>query len=217
MLLDAENSLFGASILYEDLLGQAIGRFEQLEDRPRPSRLAAWFGRLGRRRSRPAIVERYEERSACVLCVSAAETEERYLLTLVKFIEDGDLQAAYNRSDALCLPHLVRAVEVTGGTRNVRRLVERTREKWRRVRKDLESFIEKHDYRNRQPYTDADAASYMRAFEIVAGAKGVFGNDLTAGRGGGHGRHPAGDAAHDGVGRPDINVGEGPPPHERAS
>ena len=59
-------------------------------------------------------------------------------------------------------------------------LVERTREKWRRLGQDIASFVSKHDYRNREPFTEAERASYARAFEMLAGAKSVFGNDVHA-------------------------------------
>jgi hypothetical protein len=46
--------------------------------------------------------------------VTAAETEGRYLETLVRHIGDGDVLAAYARSDGLCVPHLFAAVETSG-------------------------------------------------------------------------------------------------------
>jgi hypothetical protein len=213
MLLEIDTSLFGASILYEDLLRLVGDRVARLDDRPKPTRLGSWWARFGARRARPAIVERYERRPACSLCVSAAETERQALLTLVTFIEDGDLQAAYAASDPICLPHLLRAIDLAAGSPQLQRLVERTREKWAKVRSDLESFIEKHDYRNHTPYTDADAASYMRAFEILAGAKSLFGNDLAAGRRRtrSHCVEPAG------AGPPAVRAGEDAPQHERTS
>jgi Family of unknown function (DUF6062) len=180
MLLEIEGSPFGASILCEDLVRRALHRLEE-PDVPRRRRLRAWL-RPSSERRRPAAVDRYARRSVCTVCVSVAETERHHLLTLVRSVRDGALEEAYGASDGICLPHLLRAVELTAGTSEARPLVERTRHKWAAVQRDLESFIEKHDYRNRAAYTDADAGSYMRAFEILAGAKGAFGNDLTAAR-----------------------------------
>jgi hypothetical protein len=57
-------------------------------------------------------------------------------------------------------------------------LLEETLAKWRRVHEDLVSFEAKHDYRNTTAYTDTDATSYRRAFELMAGAPRLFGNDL---------------------------------------
>lgn len=190
MLREVDTSLFGASILYEDLLSQAIDRVTSLVDRPRPKGLGAWLTglgarltRLASRDARPDIGDDYGRRPACPLCLTAAETERHCLLTFVACIEDGDLQAAYASSDPLCLAHVLRASEVMSGSPEVRILVERTQEKWQAIRRALRSFIEKHDHRNQTAYTAEDADSYVRAFEILAGARGLFGNDLGAGRG----------------------------------
>jgi hypothetical protein len=191
MLLEVDTGVLGASILSEDLLREAIDRVAQLPDRSRRRGLATWLGRSGTAGGAPALVAAHHRRPRCPLCVTAARTERQCLLTFVKSIDDAELVAAYDASDPLCLPHLVRAIELTPGSRELRRLVERTREKWRAIRETLRSFIDKHDYRKRSAYTDAEASSYVRAFEILAGANGLFGNDLAGARhrarGGRHG------------------------------
>jgi hypothetical protein len=182
MLLEVDAGRFGPSILYEDLLRQACDSLATVDVTARPSRFRAWLAGIGRRTPRSRIVERHAQRSACRLCADAAAAERHHLVTLVRFIDDADLHAAYVSADAVCVPHLVRAIELTSGSPALARLIEHTREKWAKVRRDLQSFIEKHDYRNAAGYTEAEAASYTRAFEILAGARGLFGNDLAAGR-----------------------------------
>jgi hypothetical protein len=59
-------------------------------------------------------------------------------------------------------------------------LVDRTREKWRTLGRTLGSFVAKHDYRNREPYTHAEVAASTRAFDTLTGARSVFGNDIHA-------------------------------------
>jgi hypothetical protein len=92
---------------------------------------------------------------------------------MARLADDGDLQAAYADSDGLCVPHLLGAVDQEGDGPRARALVARTRGKWQSVSQDLASFVDKHDYRNRVPYTAAEIASYTRAFELLAGARGV--------------------------------------------
>jgi hypothetical protein len=176
MLLDVEHAIFGAAIIYEDLLRIALEQTERLDDGAEGAR-RGWLG-IGWRRPRPvAFAERYRQRSACPVCVTAAGTEHRCLQALTTLVDDGDLQAAYARSDGLCLPHVVAALEVSGNRAEVRTLVARTRERWRRLRHEVASFVAKHDYRNRERFTEAEAASSARAFELLAGARSVFGND----------------------------------------
>jgi len=183
MLLEIEHSTFGSAIIYDDLVKLALQRIERLgrrEERPGPHR---WLARLltGRLR-RGATTEPYSERTRCPACVSVAAAERRDLETLVAFINEGDLQAAYARSDGLCVPHLFAAVDAGGDRPEVRALVDRTRQNWLKVGREIGAFVSKHDYRNREPYTEAEAASYRRAFEILVGARNVFGNDVHDGQ-----------------------------------
>jgi uncharacterized protein DUF6062 len=108
MLLGIPNSLFGAAIIHEDLVSLALRRSRRLVGR---LRRRSWLGSWLRRPRQPGIVELYRRRAACPACSSAAATEARYLQTMVKFVDDADLRAAYARSDGLCLPHLLAAVE----------------------------------------------------------------------------------------------------------
>jgi len=178
MLLEIEHAMFGAAIIYEDLLRLALKRIEHLDASAGASRRPGWLFTLFHRPPRTTHGQPHLARSACPVCVTAAETESRYLEALVTFIDEGDLLAAYARSDGLCVSHLFAALEVGGDRPQARTLVTRTREKWTRLRQELESFVAKHDYRNRELYTEAEATSYTRAFDLLAGARGIFGNDI---------------------------------------
>ena len=67
------------------------------------------------------------------------------------------------------------------GRRDRRLLVTRTLPKWAELRRDLQGFVDKHDYRNRRPFTEAESTAYLRALEVLTGAPGLFANDLRAG------------------------------------
>ena len=182
MLLDIEHAIFGSALIYEELVKLALSRTERLGERAERTRPRGWLSTLLGRRRRFSSVEGYRGRAECPACAAAADAERRYLTTLVTFIDDGDLAAAYTQSDGLCVPHLFAVLEHDGERGKARVLVDRTREKWARLGQDLSSFVSKHDYQNHEPYTQAEAASYARAFEMLAGAKSVFGNDLHARR-----------------------------------
>jgi hypothetical protein len=178
MLLEIEHAIFGSALIYEELVQLALSRTERLGKRAERPRARGWLSTLlgGRRRS--SSVEGYRGRAECSACATAADTERRYLATLVTLSDDGDLAAAYAQSDGLCVPHIFAVLEHDGERREARLLVDRTRERWARLGREISSFVSKHDYRNHEPYTQAEAASYARAFEMLAGAKSVFGNDL---------------------------------------
>lgn len=180
MLLEIENSRLGSAIIYADLVGLFIHRVRRFADRPRLGRLLAWpFGRRRRARGRP-IVELYRRRPRCPVCRMLAQTEQTYVETMLTFVDDAELQLAYVASDGICAPHAVRAIELGAGRRELGSLLGRTLPKWTRLQADLESFVGKHEYRNTKPFTEADATSYQRAFEMLSGAQGLFGNDVHA-------------------------------------
>jgi hypothetical protein len=189
MLLEIEHGLFGAAIIYEELVTLTRRRFERAARATGAAR--SWLGGLFHRRAPAEIVQSYRRRRRCPICMTAADTEKRSLATLVKSIDDPELQLAYARSDGLCVPHLVQAIDQGGDEpARVRSLVARTQDKWIALGRHIGSFVAKHDYRNRERYTEAETASYLRAFETLAGAKGVFGNDVRPGERGQDGPRP---------------------------
>jgi hypothetical protein len=171
MLADVAGSPFGTAIVYEDLLTRLLRRTGEPKS---PSRRTGWLGNLRRRRRQATLVELWKRRAACPGCVDAAAAEARYLDTLLTFVDDEALRAAYALSDGLCLPHLVQALE--RGRERADALVTPTRQAWARTGRDLAAFVAKHDHRNRRPYTEAEAAACARALETLAGAPGVFGH-----------------------------------------
>jgi hypothetical protein len=185
MLPDVAPAALGAAIIYEDLLRLVLQRTEGLAYGDRRARRRAWLAALRQRPHPGASATRYRRRPACPACVNAAATERRCLDTLLQFIDDGDLQAAYARSEGLCVPHLFGALEVGRDRRALAALVGRTREAWQRLARTLASFLAKHDYRNRQPCTEAEAAASRRALALLAGATQALDTDGRARR-----RHP---------------------------
>ena len=182
MLLEIEHAIFGSALIYEELVKLALTRTERLGEGAERTRPRGWLSTLLGWRRRSSSVEGYRGRAECPACAAAADTERRHLATLVTFIDGADLAAAYAQSDGLCVPHLFAVLAHDGELRKARVLVDRTRETWTRLGQDISSFVSKHDYQNPEPYTQAEAASYARAFEMLAGAKSVFGNDLHARR-----------------------------------
>jgi hypothetical protein len=178
MLLEIENAPFGAAIVYEDLVRLALRRSERLGRTSRRRRAGRWHAALRGRLQRPTAVEQYRRRALCPACASAAETEQGYLRTMVAFVDDPELSTPYAASDGLCFPHMVRAAEEEPDAPQLDTLLARTRDRWAEIGRDIAAFVGKHDYRNREPFTAAEAASYTRAFEMLAGARSFFGSDV---------------------------------------
>jgi hypothetical protein len=177
LLRETPDPVFGSAILSEDLLRVAIQRFERSADRASPSRrrLLGWMRRAGARTGGPVLARLYRRRRPCPGCRQRALSEIGYVRAMLQFIDDPELDRAYWQSHGLCVPHALRALELGAGSAEARRLVGRTLDKWSELRRDLQGFVGKHDHRNRQPFTEAEADAYLRAIETLAGAAGVFG------------------------------------------
>lgn len=171
MLLEIQGSRSGAAVIFEDLLGRLIERIRR--DAEAPARPRSWLPASRRRGMR-----RVRLRERCLVCEDAADAERRYLETMLTGGDDAELQLAYARSDGLCGPHVLRAVELAAGHKGPSWLAARTAPKWAQLRDDLARFVRKHDHRNRAPFTATEAAACERAFEVLSGARELFGNDL---------------------------------------
>jgi hypothetical protein len=183
MLPTLGSGMTGAAILHEDLVRVGARRLDTLRDR-RQSRVGRWLRRWPVGSARPRPVERHVRRARCPVCVAGRQGEARYLEAVVEFLGDRELADAYTRSTGLCLPHVVRAIEEGAEGDGLRRLLDETLPKWHDVGRRLDGFVRKHEHRNTQPMSAAESSACTTAFEIVAGAAGVFGNDLHAGDGG---------------------------------
>lgn len=177
MLLEVPDAKSGAAIIYEDLIRVFLHRVRRLRDRA-PSFRARALAALIRRRPGPAVVELQRRRKACPVCAWCGEAETGYLLTLLRFVDDPQFVRAYAKSDGICAPHLLAAVEMGAGTQGLSCLLDRALATWDQLRRDLDRFVSKHDYRNEEPFTQAEASSYRRAFEMLSGRRGVWGNDV---------------------------------------
>jgi hypothetical protein len=123
-------------------------------------------------------VDAFRRRAACPACAEVHDAERRYVEAALNFVDDAVFERAYEASAGLCVPHVVRALELAAGDSTGGRLLARTLPKWTAMRRDLAGFVAKHDHRNRQPYTEAERTAYVRAIEALAGQAGLFPNDL---------------------------------------
>jgi Family of unknown function (DUF6062) len=163
----------GSAIIYEDVLRVAVRRVEKLKDRPR----FTWFRKLIAP-TRPRLVERYMNRAHCPVCLASRDAELRYVDTAVDFAEDSHFALMYAESAGLCIPHIVHAIHRCSARPELGRLLQETTRKWRELCRNLEGFVRKHEYRHAEPISEAETSACEAAFEMLAGAPGLFGNGL---------------------------------------
>ncbi len=177
MLLDLPGSRAGTAILAEDLLRTLIDRISRAVATTLVRRLATWLVQA-RVRTAQRLTALYRRRPPCPVCERAGEAEQRYIEALLGRLDDPEFRLAYARSGGLCVPHAMRAVELVGGHREMKPLLDLTLVRWSSMRQDVAGFIAKHDHRNTHPFTEAERESCRRALELLSGAPGLFGTDL---------------------------------------
>lgn len=115
MLPEIPNAASGAAIIYENLIRTLLHRVSRLKDRSAVS-AAGSVARLFRRGRRPVLAELYRRRQPCLVCAWCAEAETGYLLTLLRFVDDPQFARAYAKSNGICVPHMLSALDLGAGT-----------------------------------------------------------------------------------------------------
>lgn len=151
-LADAR-SVLGTALIYRDVLNASLAEMESR----RGGRL---FGLLG---GSPADAD-------CPLCATQADSEARYLSTLLSVI--GAEPAVADASDGLCRRHVLACARLGGAGAEV--LLQRTRAVVQGMLAELDEVIRKEDYRFRdEPRTEAERTVPSRAVAWASGAEGL--------------------------------------------
>ncbi len=185
MLRETSDSAFGSAILGEDALRVLMRRFERLALREGTRSPGPWrrlLALVGRPRA-PIIVRVHRRRPPCPACSRLAESEGQYIAIALRFADDSQFERAYRKSQGLCVPHALRVLDMGVGSAAARALLTRTLSKWAELRRDLSGFVGKHDYRNRESFTEAEGSAHLRAIETLTGTPGLFANDMCRERG----------------------------------
>jgi len=136
--------MLGAAIIYEDVVSELIERLSRGE----------------------VPLDDVD----CPVCRAARETEDIYVAEFTRcYNESQGFRSLYAQSPAiLCRHHLALVLQGLGEeARNA--LLEQQRAKLMDVRKRLESLINKHDYRSKEPITRREQEALWEAVEALRG------------------------------------------------
>ncbi len=192
MLKEIPNSGLGAAIIYEDLLRTVLARLKRLFIKIDRGKLkVGWVSRLLRRSPRIPLLKARRRKADCLICRSSRSSEGYYLQAILDFEGDPEFDRAFNRSWGVCLPHLLHLVELGRDYPRLEPVLKKVETKWRQLQDELKRFIDKHDYRATEAFTEEEARSWRQAVEMLTGAPGLFGNELHSGRPAGAALQPA--------------------------
>ncbi len=146
----------GAAILYHASIDEVLKILTQQEGVK--NRI---FARKG-----SGLAEKLLPAAECMVCQMQNRNEKTYLETFIHYLEDEKFQAAYRRSEGLCLPHFRQALTLHPSDT----LIAIQRDLWTQTRADVVNFIE-----NSALLEGDDKEKWRRVVRQLCGEKGVFG------------------------------------------
>lgn len=176
-LLRYHGSALGAAILCRAATQETLSVLDAAQvNTAHPSGL----GRILGGKAQPdtsALIDALAPQTPCVVCELQSRAERRYLLTLGEYLNDARLGRAFQDSEGLCLPHTRMALRLVHDMAAAETLLRVQEQKWRALSADLQTFIDRNDYRRMNEPMGAEKDSVPRAIRSLAGGKGVFGPD----------------------------------------
>jgi hypothetical protein len=132
------------------------------------SGLSSFFSgaRGGVRGVAQSIREALLPRRSCPLCDYERSQEGVMLGTLLQFIEDPDMAAAFERSSALCLPHFYAALGMPG---KLDRVIEVEYTMLTELKGQIDQYVHKRNAAYEDEEIGEEADSPLRAARILAG------------------------------------------------
>lgn len=156
-------------ILYEWLLQTILNKIPEIRQSllaPEEPQPRFWQKKKPASKPSPLARTRY-----CPVCVSESEAENLYLRILVNGLADASVLAAYQAGDGLCLPHFLRAMNLEIEKEHLLKLCDLQMARIKGLIPHLTSYVEKHDYQNKEPYTEEELASLIKAVQLMVGNK----------------------------------------------
>ncbi|OGG55437.1 MAG: hypothetical protein A3F84_06060 [Candidatus Handelsmanbacteria bacterium RIFCSPLOWO2_12_FULL_64_10] len=112
------------------------------------------------------------EEETCPACRYALRVAENHLLTLMEYADDSELLSCLERSQGLCLHHLLRLIVLAGDRPEVAQVLEIHRKKLAALIHDLSELTRKHDYRFvHEPRTEGERTCLRRAVQFFTGGR----------------------------------------------
>jgi hypothetical protein len=166
ILKEIQDSAFGISILYADILELLIEKLKNLTSSS--LKFSKWRGGFGK--------SAFFLQTPCIFCREVVDSEKRYLKTLLDFIEDPEFHRAYSQSDGICVPHLQLLMQLHKNNPGIKQLIHHAISRFENLKKELESFRGKNGWKNKRPFTPEEIDAAALVLNLLTGAPGLFSN-----------------------------------------
>jgi Family of unknown function (DUF6062) len=158
----------GMAIIYKDQVAQAIEDLRHASVR-RDGRRGSGGGAAAANGPAALVWRRRTPEVPCPACQIGDEATARYLSALLQHIGDPEVKAAIARSQFLCLPDVVRALEISRSPEQIRAILDTTAAKLAHLHEQLAELIRKRDYRFAHEPKEEEQTSWSRAVGQLVG------------------------------------------------
>ena len=163
----------GIAVLYQGALDEVLVTLTQSPQKKGSSQMMRLLGMQADAEG-TLLADRLAPDGRCMCCAALDAAEKRYIHTLANSLDDTRVKHAYANSGGLCLPHVRKLMPEA---QDVQFIVQTQAAIWKGLIEALELFRDKIDPRNTLGEMGAEGNSWLRAFEAIGGASGVFGTD----------------------------------------
>ena len=160
----------GFALIYRDVIATALERLDK-EGPFSSQKRAGWLKRIPDQVS--ALVYRsvyaFTPQKHCPVCQKRDESVALVVSSLVKELENPEVEAALRFSGGVCLPHLRMCLKEVQDVASLEKLIAIHRAKLEKLHDELSELIRKSDYRFAREGFGEEGDSWLRAVELVAG------------------------------------------------
>jgi hypothetical protein len=170
MFSGSHGRVLSLSVLEQDVLNDVLREINYVMRNPlkKPGLLGSLFSTVARDISAAILARR-----PCTMCDYEKSMEQVMLGTLLQFIEDPDMTAAFAKSTGLCLPHYYAALKLRNVTRlstKIERIIPHQHEVMQTLKTEIDGYVRKRNpaYADER-MTEGEASSPQRAAKLISG------------------------------------------------
>ena len=143
---------FGASIIMEDVIKELIKKLEKLS-------------KLPLKELKKIIITNHN----CPACVYQQSYENNYFSEILSNLENEDFFNQFLESDGICFNHLLALLKMVKNLPTRDKIIENQKLKLVKINKDLNAFVKKHDWQNKEKITLDEANAFEKALRMLMG------------------------------------------------
>ena len=143
---------FGASIIIEDVIKELIKKLDK-------------FTKLSLKELKKIEITGHN----CPACIYQQSYENNYFSEILDNLENEDFFNQFLESDGICFNHLLILLKMVKNSITRNKIIENQKAKLAKINEDLNAFVKKHDWQNKEKITTGEANAFEKALKILMG------------------------------------------------